>query len=358
MAQGSTPAMTTPDRIHAAITDLLAEAGVRGAAIAVIRPGHPALTLGIGRRGLAGTRPMAADARTYAYSLTKTWIAAAAARLAADGRLDLDAPARGWLPEVDIDTAITLRHLLGHTAGLPDYGPDRSYHDAVRAHPGRPWSRTEFLDRTLPAGPLWPPGKGWAYSNVGYLLVREIVVAASGRSFAAALDALVFRPAGMNATQVVTGFPAGLTPGWSGYLASRSAPVDAARAYHPGWVAHGVAVTTALDAARSLDALFAGAIVPPALVAELARPVHTFDDHPIFRQPAYGLGLMLDLASPWGVLAGHAGEGPGYSTAAFRFPDLGGRPATIAALANGEAPDLGIRCVLAAAHVLADCGDR
>ena len=77
-------------------------------------------------------------------------------------------------------------------------------------------------------------------------------------------------------------------------------------------------------------------------------------DHPLVTRPAYGLGLMIDLGSPYGQVAGHAGGGPGYSTAAFHFPDVAGRRLTSVALANRDHPDLGLAIAFALATAYAD----
>ena len=83
------------------------------------------------------------------YSITKTLTAICVLRLAETGSLRLADAARQWLPDVSLPTAITLTHLLRHTSGLRDYGPVPDYHEAVRAHPDRPWT---LLARLLDHG--------------------------------------------------------------------------------------------------------------------------------------------------------------------------------------------------------------
>src|SRR6202158_3235030 len=116
------------------------------------------------------------------YSITKTLTAICVLRLAEAGALTLDASARAWLPEVGVPESITLRHLLRHTSGLRDYGPLAQYHAAVRACPQQPWARPPFLDATLPAGLLFSPGEGFSYSNIGYMLLIDIVERVTGRT--------------------------------------------------------------------------------------------------------------------------------------------------------------------------------
>lgn len=122
------------------------------------------------------------------WSFTKTVLAAAALALVADGRLSLDAPV-GAKP-------FTLYHLLQHRAGLPEYGQLAAYREAV-ANGGAPWSRGLMLQRVRADMPAFEPGQDWAYSNVGYLLVREMVEKATGMDLDPALRALVLTPLGI-----------------------------------------------------------------------------------------------------------------------------------------------------------------
>ena len=64
--------------------------------------------------------------------------------------------------------------------------------------------------------------------------------------------------------------------------------------------------------------------------------------HSFFRQPAYGLGVMIDRRSRYGVMAGHGGGGPGYSAGALHIPDAHGRRITSIALANCDQGDTGL----------------
>ena len=77
-------------------------------------------------------------------------------------------------------------------------------------------------------------------------------------------------------------------------------------------------------------------------------------EHPPFARPGYGLGLMVDLGSPYGRVAGHAGGGPGYSAAAFHFPDVAGRRLTSVAVANRDGSDLGTEISFALVAAYAD----
>lgn len=242
-------------------------------------------------------------------------------RLVGEGVLALDAPEpRG---------GYSLRQLLQHTAGVPDYGGSADYHAAVAAGEA-PWSAAD-LRRRVGETPLFSPGEGWAYSNIGYLILRERIEAATGLTLAGALSGLVFRPLGIDAVVVETLEQAAGLPG-------------VIAGYHPGWVYHGLAAGSVAEAARLLDGLFAGRLLPPDLLAEMTTP--RLLDVPLgarpWTQPGYGLGLIV-AAGEGRVMAGHTGGGPSSSIAVY---GVEGRVA--AAFGLGEDPTAVERAVVSA----------
>ena len=102
--------------------------------------------------------------RLLVYSVTKTYLAVLCLRL----ELELDAPVSTWIDDGRLPAA-TLRQLLHHTSGIPDYAGLPAYANAVRTSPSQPWDDEELLARALAQGLDFEPGAGWAYSNTGYL---------------------------------------------------------------------------------------------------------------------------------------------------------------------------------------------
>lgn len=328
----------------------IAVAGVPGVAVALLIDGAPVLERGIGHRDLARTRPLDAGARFYAYSVTKVMLAAALLRLVERGCVTLDAPVREVLPDLPYALPMTLRQVLNHTGGLPDYGALPAYKADLRADPATPWTDDAFLSRTLLRGLLFPPGEGWAYSNIGYLLVRRIIERLTGAPLREALADLIVDPLGLRQTTVVAASLADthvLTPGYSSQLDADGDVHDISRRYHPGWVSHGVVIATALDLARMLDGVLAGDVLGPALPAAMLAPVDVPFPHPLFARPAYGLGLMIDRASPLGLVAGHGGGGPGYAAGALGVTAASGHRVTAVALANRDHGEIGLETAFA-----------
>jgi D-alanyl-D-alanine carboxypeptidase len=168
------------------------------------------------------------------------------------------------------------------------------------------------------------------------------------------LQARVFAPLGLHRTFVAETLVDNevLTPGYSAFLTSGALREDIAPRYHPGWVAHGVVISTAPEIALLIEALVTGKLLGKALLVEMLEPVLVPHEHSLFRQPAYGLGVMLDPASPHGLVVGHGGGGPGYSTGAIHLPDITGHRVTSIALVNSDHGDLGLPMAFALAETV------
>lgn len=277
--------------------------------------------------------------RYLLYSFTKTLMAAAALRLVDRGRLDLDHPLDEAAAPGPVGGRITLRQLLHHDAGLADYGGIPAYHAAVRAGQ-EPWTDDEFWDRTGAGRLQFEPGRGWAYSNIGYMLVRRILCRETGAGFADTLADLVLDPLGVaDAFVPVTRADLEmLESGPSRYLGNGGPPVPVAARYHPGWVSHGVVAATPDAAATLLHGIMTGALLPPSLLAQMTAARRVADPMPgrPWIEPGYGLGLMADMAPGGSGAAGHTGGGPGCSPAVFHFRGKKRQPLTICVVTNGE----------------------
>jgi CubicO group peptidase (beta-lactamase class C family) len=261
------------------------------------------------------------------WSFSKTLIAACALRLVEQGRLELDSRVTG--------SPYTLRQLLQHRAGVGNYGELADYHAAV-ARRDSPWSEAELLARVPPDRLLFAPEGGWAYSNVGYLIVRRLIEAACGERLATALHRLVLHPLGLEAAR----------------LAETTADMDATafaggHGYDPGWVYHGTVVGPVAEAALALHRLLDGALLRPASLAAMLRrhPLGgPLPDRP-WQTTGYGLGLMIGtMRGPRPVgpveVAGHSAGGPGSVGAVYRAASAGSTAAVfLAGASEGAAED-------------------
>jgi CubicO group peptidase (beta-lactamase class C family) len=171
--------------------------------------------------------------------------------------------------------------------------------------------RARLLAAVQADRPLFAPDTDWRYSNVGYRFVRELIEAATGSGLDDALAAQVTRRLGLSSVRVAPpgpGFPPPVGPGGAG-------------AYDPGWVYHGCLFGTAGDAARLLDAMFAGRLLgPESLGAMTARyPLGGALPGRPWTRTGYGLGLMSGEMGATGRALGHSGAGPSASPPSTGF---------------------------------------
>ncbi|WP_234334234.1 serine hydrolase domain-containing protein [Streptomyces sp. NRRL B-1347] len=165
-----------------------------GITMAAARGGKLTHCAGRGLSDRAEKTPAACDTVYDVMSITKQFTAAAILKLEMSGKLRVSDPIGMHLGRIPEDKrAITVHHLLTHTAGLPDsLGDDYD-----------PLSRAELLTGAMKARLRSAPGKEFRYSNVGYGLLAAIIEKVSGQSYERFLAERLFRPAGMTRTGYV-----------------------------------------------------------------------------------------------------------------------------------------------------------
>jgi CubicO group peptidase (beta-lactamase class C family) len=163
---------------------LMAAGGVPGLAIGIIREGKTVGTIAEGVRNTASGIPVDAETVFEAASLTKPVFAYAVLQLIDAGALALDDPLCTYVPEYLPDdpqaTAITVRSVLSHTTGLPNWRSE--------ANP----LRTYFV-----------PSARFSYSGEGFVWLQRVVERVTGDPLEAVMDRLVLGPLGMNRSGLI-----------------------------------------------------------------------------------------------------------------------------------------------------------
>ena len=217
-------------------------------------------------------------------SISKSFIALICLQLVAEGKLDLDADIRTLLPEAPLPDGapITVRGLLDHTTGLPDFTP------AFLADGGKLWRGFES-------------GAHWSYSNTAYNLIGSAIEHIEGRPLAASIEARIARPLGMAATRGAIQFrdraryPASYTAQRPDLPTRQRNPLAPA-AWVDASLAAGSVAAPLPDMARYLRYLIAvgqgrGAPLIPDALATLWLAAPAVED-PLTPDDTYGLGLM------------------------------------------------------------------
>ncbi|MDZ3832112.1 MAG: serine hydrolase domain-containing protein [Sphingopyxis sp.] len=173
-------AQPSPADIAQRLLDHIREtSGVPGMAAAVWKDGAILWEGQSGLRDIEQQRPVTPDTLFRLASVSKLFAATAAAKLAEEGRLDLDAPVQAQLPWLQNGwPAITPRQLAAHLSGLPHYQPVDAARGSEHYATGRA-AVAIFSNRPL----LTPPGDAYRYSSWGYTLLGTLVEERAGIAF-------------------------------------------------------------------------------------------------------------------------------------------------------------------------------
>ncbi|OUM45772.1 D-alanyl-D-alanine carboxypeptidase, partial [Bacillus pseudomycoides] len=144
-----------------------------------------------GVANLSTKKPMKTDFRFRIASVTKTFTATVVLQLAGENRLNLDDPIEKWLPGVIQGNGydakqITIRQILNHTSGIAEYS--RSKEVDFFTSTKKSFTAEELVKIGLSLPPDFAPGKGWSYSNTGYVLLGILIEKVTGNSYAEEIE--------------------------------------------------------------------------------------------------------------------------------------------------------------------------
>ncbi|GAA2454557.1 serine hydrolase domain-containing protein [Streptomyces mauvecolor] len=310
---------------------LTTEDGDPGALVALGgRAGGAVLTSGVADvRSHASVR---GDSRFRIGSMTKPFVATVVLQLVGEGRVALDAPVERYLPGVvrghgNDGRRVTVRQLLQHTSGIPDY-LDYLKPEDVLNDPLAHYDTRDLVKLALSHPPAFEPGAEWRYSNTGYLLAGMLIEQVTGHPYGDEIRHRIIEPLGLRQTAVPDDAAEIRGPHARGYARlGKDAPLKDITALNPTVAGpSGAMVSSGPDFNRFLGALLRGKLLAPTQLHEMMRTRPTGDPG----GGAYGLGLESHPLPCGGLAWGHDGGIPGYQTTGAATAD--GRQAT--AMAN------------------------
>lgn len=278
--------------------------------------------------------PMSVYGQFYIYSITKTFTSVCILQMVQNRKLSLDDSVKNWLPDLPFPPSVTIRRLLNHTSGVPNYTSLETYLPSVQESPSVPWLSNKVLELTCQGQLDFEPGSSWKYSNTGYMLLLKVIETVSGENFSDALRRNIFNPLGLQKTYVAQEIDRGiLVPGFCRYLNSNQLVENVIPKYHPDWCATGVIVSTTSAVVQFYEDIFRKKLINLEQLDEMRKLVPV-GQAPFFKKPCYGLGVMIDPESDQGEKIGHGGDGPGYNTWVMHLPNFQGRKLTMAVFCN------------------------
>jgi CubicO group peptidase (beta-lactamase class C family) len=270
-------------------------------------------------------------------SISKTFTSMAILLLEKEGKLSVDDSVSRYLSVPY--PGITIRHLLNHTSGLPDYQAIMDKHwDKSRVAGNE--DIIEYLNRYAPPA-LFAPGARYEYSNTGYVLLGSIVEKASGRDFIEFCKERIFRPLQMNSTDIRTNAQKSAMPQFAlGHVwVEASQQFERADAFPSSdytiWLGNrkgpGRVSSTARDLLRWDQALYGNQLLQQSDLRKAFQPAKLNDGS----LSNYGFGWMLTAVPVLGITVWHSGDNPGYHTRLMRYT---GKRMTLIVLNNNAYP--------------------
>ncbi|MGE4062830.1 MAG: serine hydrolase domain-containing protein [Rhodospirillaceae bacterium] len=321
----------TAERLDAAVKAHPDFSGV----IVVADNGKPIFEATRGQRNFVTGTAMTQDAIFELASITKQFTAMGVMLLKEEGKLSYDDPLEKFVPGLPYP-GITVRHLLNHTSGFPDYEEMMDAHwDKTKVATNK--DITAYLKQYKPAARS-KPGEKYEYSNGGYVMLGSVIEAASGQDYATFLRTRIFKPLGLRDTDVRPPQEWDKNPRFAlGHVVDKETnkPVRAIDlkevtyvVYLGGRVGPGRISSTAADLLTWDRALRTEKLLKHATLAEAFKPATLNDGKP----SAYGFGWMIpERDSVLGDAVTHTGGNPGISNRITRFLD---RDMTVIILSN------------------------
>jgi len=260
---------------------------------------------------------MKVDDRFRIGSLAKTYVSVVTLQLVNEKKLGLDDSIEKYVPGMVPNGAkITVRQLLDHTSGIPNYEEHPSYMAPYRAgdvaHVTTP---AQLISMGTSFGSWFAPGTSSRYSNTNYTLVGLIIEKVTGSTLGAQFDQRIFKPLKLESSSLPT-TPEITGPHAHGYFVMGPGGATDVSTFSPSiaWAGGGI-ISTTTDVTAFYRALLEGKLLPPELMKQMMTTV--VDDQ---NGVVYGLGIEQRTMS-CGAAWGHQGNFPGYALYTYSSVD-------------------------------------
>ena len=304
----------------------LVDAGHPAALAAVTDPSGNTTGVAVGKGNLETGEAPPLDGEVRIGSISKTFTAVVIMQLVQEGKITLDEPVESYLPGLlkgeGIDgSKITVRQLLQHTSGLPEYTDQIGLEDPF-ANRDKYYSARDTLDLALSKPAAFEPGSQFKYTNTNYIVLSLLAEKVTHRPLAEQITKRIIEPLGLSHTyypgpgeENIRGtHPHAYTRNKQGQLEdiTRQDPSAAGGA--------GAMISTPSELTKFLQAAFNGTLLNQDSITEMKKTVEASD---LIGVPGsgYGLGIFSMPLSCGGEAWGHSGGIPGYGSYNMVGPD-------------------------------------
>ncbi|MGW0845745.1 serine hydrolase domain-containing protein [Streptomyces sp. NPDC002787] len=304
------------------LEELVSTPGGPPGVIVVLQRGDRQRVLRAGVADLATGRPIEPTDHMRIASTAKAFSGAVALRLVQQRTLSLDSTIGRTLPQLPPAWhSVTLRQLLNHTSGLPDYSEDPEFLELLLADPRRVFDPRRLLDFVADEPLRFPPGSRYQYSNSDNIAVALMAEAVTRTRYEELLSRIVYRPLGLRDTSLPLGHEIP-EPYMHGYDVEPPAPpedVSELISASGVWASGGI-VSTPRDMTRFIRAYAAGRLTSREVLREQRRWIEGASEPAGPGRNSAGLAIFR-YETRCGVVLGHTGNFPGYTQLIAATPD-------------------------------------
>ena len=304
----TSPATAVAD-IEVTVREEMDRTNTPGVAVAVVHSGEVLMSKGFGLANIETGSTVTTETMFQSGSIGKQFTAAGVMLLAEDGRVDLDESIRVYLPEAPESwQAITARHLLTHSSGIPDYTSD-SFDYATN------YSEDDLVRMASDLTLEFPAGTRWNYSNTGYAMLGVMISRVTGAPYWTFLRERLFDPAGMPTIRINTATE--IVPHRArGYMAGPAGLQNASHvAEQTNTTADGSMLFSLGDMIAWNEVVRTRTVLSPESWDQILTPMvlNSGNTHP------YGFAWFFDDVAGQPVLE-HSGTWQGFANQYTRFP--------------------------------------
>jgi len=321
----------TGSGIQKTIDSLVAENGLPGLNLSIITSNGRQENYSSGYADMETRTDLNADHVLFSGSIGKTYAVAVIMQLVDEGKINLedrfidhfvDTVWLQYLPNINF---ISIRMLLQHTSGLPRYVMKPEIWTAIKEDPDKVWTYKERMSYIFNDEPVHEVGKGWGYSDTGYILLGMLIEKITGKYyydivFERILNRLSLKDTYPSVKRNMYNLPQGYSRLPESFYMPEKVVTDGNYCFNPQleWTGGGFASTTP-DLVRWAEAYYKGTVFSDSLLKKVITP----NEQAYLIQPglSYGMGSFI-FDTKHGKAFAHSGFVPGFLSMFAYYPDL------------------------------------
>lgn len=291
------------------VKNIIMTTGAKGISASIGVPGNGIWYSARGITGNASKEKLTSDLKLFAGSIGKIFTAIVILNLIEEDRLSLESSVEKWFPEISWASHVTINHLLTHTSGIAGFDNTKEYESYKYLYR----NPEELISYVTGKELLFEPGKHYAYSNTGYLMLGIIIERVTGRSYREAVEHYIINKIDLQETDVIT---------------SETMNDLIVKGHHKGNVLSESENYVVPFAAGSIAAtpreliVFFQALMSERLLSQGSLQI-MFSDMNLMtatQSTYYGKGIVAAFGTPVGNIIGHTGGIKGFGASLYYHP--------------------------------------